>query len=348
MHIKNLSVIITCAAIKLISPPAYAMDFYVSGNEIYAVGEIEDGDTNAFFSAAGYNIKSDVDNQIIMNLSSPGGSLMEGIRLGRELKRRGISANILSGQSCLSACAFAFLGGTLQYATGIGPGRQLEWGANLGFHGYSYSEKNINVANETLSESRVINAIVLEYIQYLGSVDYDWISKALTVDPEEMYFANTPRAMDALSIIVTGGPNNIPADWDLNLCSKIIDPNLLFNYQTLNSISQIRTNIANPILNNYGIIESIPSDELAINLAFGRGFNLNLYRPIQEARFREVERGAGTYFDACLTLRSSTQFVVAIVDYITGYIKWEHFGPKSFVEQENTSLPLMHSVSPLW
>lgn len=71
-------------------------------------------------------------------LDSRGGSYSEGIALARFLIDRGIATSVPEGAECLSACAVAFMGGTLSSMDSGGgarmPYRVLHPGGQLGFH----------------------------------------------------------------------------------------------------------------------------------------------------------------------------------------------------------------------
>jgi hypothetical protein len=68
------------------------------------------------------------------------------------------------------------------------------------------------------------------------------------------------------------------------------------------------------------------SDDEAISLALGRGFDLAYYKPIIEARTKVIERGYGFYFDNCVTVRTKVEGVAIIVDNLSGGIEWQYFG----------------------
>lgn len=73
-----------------------------------------------------------------MELSSSGGDLLEGIRLGYLLREFDVATLVRKGDTCLSACALAFLGGT---AANLPPAavadRRIEIGGRVGFHNFT-------------------------------------------------------------------------------------------------------------------------------------------------------------------------------------------------------------------
>ncbi|NDW04672.1 hypothetical protein [Jiella pacifica] len=72
----------------------------------------------------------------ILCLRGPGGSYPEGVKLALMLHEKGIATEVRAEQSCLSACAIAFMGGSTVTETDLGafPHRYLHKDATLGFH----------------------------------------------------------------------------------------------------------------------------------------------------------------------------------------------------------------------
>ncbi len=70
-------------------------------------------------------------------LNSPGGSFLEGIAMFYKIWERQIRTHVLDGDSCESACALAWLGGSTDEGNGVPvkvEGRTLEAGGVIGFH----------------------------------------------------------------------------------------------------------------------------------------------------------------------------------------------------------------------
>jgi hypothetical protein len=336
-----------------------AMTFRVVGSDIFSEGTVIDGDAEKFFRGQGASIVSDVDIQFTMHLNSAGGSLLEGVRLGLALHERGIATKVGNGSQCYSACAIAFLGGTLQYATGTGPGREIEWGAQLGFHGYFMSDDFVEFANETLSSSRIINALLLSYAQEVGNVDFQWLAEALTYPPNNLLFVNTRRSMSALSIMLSGGPTSVPENWDRPICSDFvkaieIDDDWGYDrtsdaYRVLERISIIRELTASVVFEGLPNAVDRLDNDTAISLALGGGFNIENYKPIIETRQRGVERGGGFYYDYCVSLRSATKAVAILVDSIGKTTVWKSVRTsESRIEGGNGVITMYPADVALW
>ena len=93
--------------------------------QIQADGTIIDGDTDrlrAYISQIMLNreIKDTPETFYVLSLNSDGGSVSESIAIGTMLHKRLIKTLVKKGNGCYSACALAFLGGTLANTTGPG------------------------------------------------------------------------------------------------------------------------------------------------------------------------------------------------------------------------------------
>lgn len=92
-------------------------------------GEIAPGDLSRLQTAIAHVPSG---HRIVLLLSSPGGSIDEGIALGRFIQSSSITTVAIQGSGCASACTFLFLAGR-DKATAE-PMRIMIKGARLGFH----------------------------------------------------------------------------------------------------------------------------------------------------------------------------------------------------------------------
>lgn len=106
-------------------------------------GEILPGDAKALIArldtaiAAIPNYPSHlVNQQIVLCLSSPGGSFIEAVRMAKAIRDRDVTTRVAPGEACLSACAIAFMGGNFNTRSGMGwkASRYLHPTSRLGFH----------------------------------------------------------------------------------------------------------------------------------------------------------------------------------------------------------------------
>jgi hypothetical protein len=85
-----------------------------------------------------------------LELSSQGGDLYEGFKLGYLLREFNVATVVRARDLCLSACALAFLGGTASHAgPDFTPSRSIEIGGQVGFHNFT-----LNPDSEALPKPR--------------------------------------------------------------------------------------------------------------------------------------------------------------------------------------------------
>lgn len=142
------------------------MDFIVHpGNvsqnltAILASGEIVIGDKDKLESLL---TKLPIRNNTAIYMSSPGGNLYEGMRLGLFFRARGIKTVIEGASDCASACAIAFLGGTDRSGK---PWRSSSSNSRLGFHAFKSEEGSQpnsdevqHVVSDMLSYGKMVDA----------------------------------------------------------------------------------------------------------------------------------------------------------------------------------------------
>ena len=139
--------------------------------DIYASGEITDGAADRFLAFVRQNKVEGVK----IHFNSPGGSLLEGMKLGRAIRTMGFSTTVgvynphyVEGSNqtaiCASACAYAFAGGTSRFLS--------EYTGRLGIHQF-YSNDSAGVSDGTAQQ---ISGLIVAYLDQMG-VD----AKAFTV-----------------------------------------------------------------------------------------------------------------------------------------------------------------------
>lgn len=157
--------------------PAAAVSEVSSGNPNLGVfliqGQIVGGETLALEALVG---ALPPNRPIAIILSSPGGSLGEGLKLGRFFYRARITTFVLGyGNICMSACAMAFLGG--RDIDGR-PARFKTWGGNLGFHQFKSDRSAADSAKKYTKadmerEMNNTRTIALQIIEYLTDIGED-------------------------------------------------------------------------------------------------------------------------------------------------------------------------------
>lgn len=186
--------VVVCASHLRAAPMRF--DFTCFGNAVescfvYAEGEIGPDTDRAF--AAFLESNTVEGNQIVLH--SSGGNLGAGIRLGRLIREAGLTTIIgeakrvegsLSGYAwptagiCVSACAYAFLGGTT---------RRMREGSELGFHRFYLGMQGAS------SSAQRVSGQVVSYLVEMG-VDPRIFAKASSEGADSMYWVPLEEAED--------------------------------------------------------------------------------------------------------------------------------------------------------
>ena len=171
----------------------------------------------------------------VLELSSAGGNLLEGIRIGYLLREFGVATVVRHDDACLSACALAFLGGTgRRQPLAVEPGRTLEIGGQVGFHTFS-----INVAwvlGESRSDpargiargfdlARSGAAQMMRYVTDMG-VAPSFVARLIGLPPEHWQYIETAGDFLDLGIEPRGtwpGAGRLEVQ-AANACRRAVDP----------------------------------------------------------------------------------------------------------------------------
>ena len=135
-------------------------------------GEINSSDGDRF-SAIAYRYP-----YALVNLSGPGGSLLSGIQIGTIIRLKGFPTAVMEGNTCASACAYAWLAGVQRY---------VERNSKIGFHA-AYV-----VTQGAAKETGVGNALLGSYLGRIGLSD-DAIVFFTSPPPEGMAWLQRPVA----------------------------------------------------------------------------------------------------------------------------------------------------------
>lgn len=308
-------------AIGIASTNVDALTFRREGDRIEATGSFEQGDTARFAAFLRRSQRPDDDGWPAISFNSPGGSLTEGILLGRLLRQYSITSLVKRGGECYSACAVAFLGGTQAYTTGSGVGRYLEVGAKLGFHGFSSGSERVVLLNEAFDVARIINGIIVQYASGMKDVDIALLSELITVDPRNIRIVNTPRELRGLGIVVNGPMPPRPANWALNACGRHVEQarplkdgtledriSSMSERKIVGSQAEFRQLLLTELYKEATrqLLARLPPTEL-ISLAI-------VVTPKYPLQRIAVQRGAGLYYDYCYAFES--EYLVGTVETV--------------------------------
>lgn len=155
--VKIIKILILCFLCNISS--AFALDFREdrSSGEIIATGnvEVEDAEKLTKLITLEYKQRHHIVRDLVtISLDSLGGSLLGGLRLGYAIRQLGVHTNIGPNQSCLSACALAFLAGQERTVEG-----------SFGVHAASFNSKGKTIDRaDQLDSIQKLGAITTAYV----------------------------------------------------------------------------------------------------------------------------------------------------------------------------------------
>jgi hypothetical protein len=154
MSVLLFSLAATCSV-----APALALDFRAHPNNrspaltaVLATGEIAAGDADRL---SAYLASLPIKKNTAIYLSSTGGDLHEAMRLGGLFRQKGIKTVVEGNSDCVSACAFAFLGGTDNQGK---PWRSSTSSSRLGFHAFRSASVEATPSDEVQRPEAMPNA----------------------------------------------------------------------------------------------------------------------------------------------------------------------------------------------
>lgn len=141
-------------------------------------------------------------------LSSQGGDVFEGVKVGYFFREFGIATVVRKSDLCLSACAFAFLGGTMAaLPVDAVPSRTIEAGGQLGFHNVwlNYGGLRNSPADDRVATTEGFNlalggsSTIIRYATDMG-IDPRFISRMLGRPADQFEYVDTVREFLSLQI----------------------------------------------------------------------------------------------------------------------------------------------------
>ncbi len=138
-----------------------------------------------------------------MELSSIGGDLLEGLKIGYLLREFDVATVVRRGDQCLSACAMAFLGGTeARHPRAPVPSRTIEIGGQVAFHNLStdidglgrgaHGDIEAGIAR-SFGLAREGAAAVLRYAAHMG-LESGFVARMLALAPDQWVYVDTVEA----------------------------------------------------------------------------------------------------------------------------------------------------------
>ena len=122
----------------------------------------------------------------VVILDSPGGSVSDALEIGRVIRILEVTTQIPSGNVCLSACPYVFVGG-LQ--------RSVDPDGRLGVHQHSFGESTILPAFLATQDIQSGQAEVLAHLDDMG-IDLRIMGPALATPANEIYILTQDELTD--------------------------------------------------------------------------------------------------------------------------------------------------------
>ena len=143
------------------------------GRVILIYGGIETGDAKRFVK---YYDSLEKTPELVA-FSSPGGSVMEALELGRFLRSQEANTVMLPGMYCFSACPYMF---------GSGIKRTAYAGSAIGMHQHYYEEPVILPAFWAVENIQLGQGLTMQYLIEMG-VEPELMIYSLNTPPDEIY-----------------------------------------------------------------------------------------------------------------------------------------------------------------
>jgi len=157
-------------------------------------GEITEGDSDALktnirtANSAGHLVA-------LVRLNSPGGSILESVKLADIIRFGKISTSVVGSSICASACFVVFAAGSEKY---------VNYTASIGVHGAS------DESGQETTDSNAATVTLARIIKELG-VPPSIIGKMVITPPEQMVWL-TPDDLRSMGTTMTGKPAQVPSE----------------------------------------------------------------------------------------------------------------------------------------
>lgn len=175
--------------------PAQALTFTIETSDlrpigdvtyfVYGTGPIAEGDTERLLGALRSKNRLS-DQRVYISLHSPGGSVVEGIKIGRAISKLGADTDVARQTSrrlsslpgeCMSACVLAYLGGNYRY---------LKKDSKLGIHRFAFSKERTVEAGVAVAVTQVLSAEIVKFIKE-SRADTDFFALMTNVSADEIF-----------------------------------------------------------------------------------------------------------------------------------------------------------------
>jgi len=191
---------------------------------VYLKGDIAEGDADKIKRVINNHIPQRITGSLslsdgaplpIIHLNSLGGNLIAGVELAKLFMNHGLRTVIDQDAICASACAIAFMHGTIRGTHNyLSISRIIRPGGILGFHApYRKFENTKTYTSKELEEFQKIQSYVTGYLLSISEDNYfpkALMAKMYAKDSDELYHIDTVDKAGRYGIILdTPIPNNL-------------------------------------------------------------------------------------------------------------------------------------------
>lgn len=168
---------------------ALALDFHASRADgvpyVIVTGTIGTGDADAFKSFVRENA---VEGGLVV-ISSPGGSVVEAMHIGRFIRRNDMQTMVPKDGECFSACFLAFVGGV---------SRSVNPSGHIGSHQFYWASGDVPDGLKATAITQEFLADIIDYLLQL-KIDVRSLTFIMRAPPEDMFIFG-PKAQEGLNI----------------------------------------------------------------------------------------------------------------------------------------------------
>ena len=166
-----------------------------------------------------------------IELSSAGGDVYEGLKIGYLLREYSVASVVRAQDLCLSACALAFLGGTLSRAgPTFVPSRSIEIRGQVGFHNFSLNTNSDQVPSTQSSRDGLVvgfgmarggASALVRYAATMG-IDTSFIARLLARSVEQWEYIDVAGTFITLQVCPIGLDRlrTTPVSIATNICNN--------------------------------------------------------------------------------------------------------------------------------
>lgn len=166
-----------------------------------------------------------------IELSSTGGDVYEGLKIGYLLREYSVASVVRAQDLCLSACALAFLGGTLSRAgPTFVPSRSIEIRGQVGFHNFSLNTNSDQVPSTQSSRDGLVvgfgmarggASALVRYAATMG-IDTSFVARLLARSVEQWEYIDLAGTFITLQVCPIGLDllRTTPVSIATNICNN--------------------------------------------------------------------------------------------------------------------------------